>query len=62
MSWDWRRCDGLSDFLEPRLQDGISDRQEQNGVLFKAYFDKPDLRDAMQAWVTERLYRNIWKA
>jgi len=43
-------------FLEPRLQDGIIDRQEQNGVLFEAFFDKPEFRDAMQAWVSERLY------
>ena len=49
-------------FLEPRLQDGVIDRQEQNGVLFEAYFDKPDFREAMQAWVTERLYRNIREA
>ena len=49
-------------FLEPRLQDGIIDRQEQNGVLFEAFFDKPDFREAMQEWVTERLYRNIREA
>jgi type I restriction enzyme R subunit len=49
-------------FLQPRLQDGILDRHEQNDALFQAFFDKPDFRDAMQDWVTERLYRNIREA
>lgn len=35
------------------------DRQEQNGLLFQAFFDKAHSATAMQAWVTERLYRNI---
>jgi type I restriction enzyme R subunit len=46
-------------YLEPKLQDGIIDRQEQNGALFEAFFDKPDFKEAMQAWISERLYRNI---
>ena len=46
-------------YLEPRLEDGMIDRQEQNGVLFQAFFDKPEFRNAMQEWVTERLYRSI---
>jgi type I restriction enzyme R subunit len=46
-------------FLEPLLEDGMIDRQEQNGVLFQAFFDKPEFRAAMQDWVTDRLYRSI---
>lgn len=49
-------------FLEPRLQDGIRDRHEQKDVLFNAFFDRPDFREVMQAWMTERLYRNIREA
>jgi type I restriction enzyme R subunit len=49
-------------FLEPKLQDGIIDRQQQNGALFEAFFDKPDFKEAMQAWISERLYRNIREA
>ncbi len=46
-------------YLEPRLESGVIDREQQNGVLFGAFFEKPEFRAAMQDWVTERLYRNI---
>jgi type I restriction enzyme, R subunit len=46
-------------YLEPLLEGGVIDREQQNGVLFEAFFDKPEFRSAMQDWVTERLYRNI---
>ncbi|MFP5346625.1 MAG: UvrB domain 3-containing protein, partial [Actinomycetes bacterium] len=46
-------------YLEPRLEDSLIDRQEQNEALFQAFFDKPEFREAMQAWVTDRLYRSI---
>ena len=45
-------------FLEPLLEGKIIDRQESNG-LFQAFFDKPQFRELMQAWLTKKLYNDI---
>lgn len=46
-------------FLEPLLEDKIVDRHEANGELFSAYFDKPEFREQMVAWLTRKLYDGI---
>jgi hypothetical protein len=48
-------------FLEPLLEGKIVDRQESNDVLFQAFFDKPEFRELMQAWLTQKLYEGIRK-
>ena len=46
-------------FLEPKLEGKIVDRHESNDVLFQAFFDKPEFRQAMEAWLTRKLYDGI---
>lgn len=46
-------------FLEPLLEGKIVDRQEANETLFQAFFDKPEFRELMQAWLTKKLYDGI---
>jgi type I restriction enzyme, R subunit len=46
-------------FLEPRVQDDIVDRHEANDALLQAYFDQPEFKNAMLAWLSEALYKGI---
>lgn len=52
-------CQDFKVFLEPLLEGKIVDRQESNGALFHAFFDKPEFRELMQAWLTKKLYDDI---